>query len=122
MIRKSKFTPEEDENILRLKESGYTYKQISEVLTRHSKEAIMNRYYYIMHTNENPNREVLQPADQAQPQPQPRQSGRKVTLHDFTPREMIKHLYDLGYRLEDGKLILVQKTVIKLGDIINPQS
>lgn len=102
-----KWTKEEDENILRLKEQGFSYRQISEVLKFRTERAIEQRYYNIRHTNDAPDREVLQPAQ------------RRVTLEDFTPREIIKHLYDLGYRIEDGRLVLVQRTVVKLGDILN---
>lgn len=102
-----RWTKEEDENILRLKEKGFSSKQISEVLKFRTVRAIEQRCYRLMHTNESPDREVLQPAQ------------RRVTLEDFTPREIIKHLYDLGYRIEEGRLVLVQRTVVKLGDILN---
>ena len=38
---------------------------------------------------------------------------------EMTPREMIKKLYDLGYRIENNKLVCIQKVVVKLNDIIN---
>lgn len=43
---------------------------------------------------------------------------KQKTLDDFTPREMIKHLYNLGYRIIDGDLYLVQQTRVNLEDVI----
>lgn len=42
-----------------------------------------------------------------------------ASLSDFAPRDIIKHLYNLGYRIEDNKLVCYVKQVVKLGDIIN---
>ena len=44
---------------------------------------------------------------------------KEKTLKDFTPREIIKHMYSLGYRIEDGKLVCLVKQVVNLKDIIN---
>lgn len=44
---------------------------------------------------------------------------KEKTLKDFSPREIIKHLYDLGYRIEDGKLVCLVKQTVNLKDIIN---
>ena len=43
---------------------------------------------------------------------------KQKTLDDFKPREMIKHLYNLGYRIIDGDLYLVQQTRVNLEDVI----
>ena len=43
---------------------------------------------------------------------------KQKTLDDFKPREMIKHLYNLGYRIIDGDLYLVQQTLVNPKDII----
>lgn len=40
-------------------------------------------------------------------------------LDAFSPREMINHLYKLGYRIEDNGLYVITKQRVKLGDIIN---
>lgn len=44
---------------------------------------------------------------------------KEKTLKDFSPREIIKYLYDLGYRIEDGKLVCFVKQTVNLKDIIN---
>lgn len=44
---------------------------------------------------------------------------KEKTLSDFTPREIIRHMYNLGYRIEDNKLVCVVKQVVNVKDIIN---
>ena len=40
------------------------------------------------------------------------------TLDDFSSREMIKKLYDRGYRIEDGKLVCYIKKPVQLNEIL----
>ena len=40
------------------------------------------------------------------------------TLDDFTPREIIKHMYRLGYRIEDNQLVCIVKQKVNVKDII----
>lgn len=44
-----------------------------------------------------------------------------VTLKDFSPREIIKHLHNLGYRIvgKDWKLVCIVEQTVNLKDIIN---
>lgn len=44
---------------------------------------------------------------------------KEKTLSDFTPREIIRHMYNLGYRIEDNKLVCLVKQVVNVKDIIN---
>ena len=44
---------------------------------------------------------------------------KEKTLKDFTAREMIKYLYNLGYRIEDNKLVCYVKQAVNVKDIIN---
>ena len=44
---------------------------------------------------------------------------KEKTLSDFTPREIIRYMYNLGYRIEDNKLVCVVKQVVNVKDIIN---
>lgn len=43
------------------------------------------------------------------------------TLNDFQPREIFKHLYKLGYRIEgsDWKLVCIVKQTVNIKDVIN---
>lgn len=36
----------------------------------------------------------------------------------MSPRDMIKKLYDMGYRIEDNRLVCYVKQTVKLSDII----
>jgi predicted transcriptional regulator len=40
---------------------------------------------------------------------------------ELSPREMIKKLYDMGYRIENNQLVCYQKVVVKVNDILNCQ-
>ena len=44
---------------------------------------------------------------------------KEKTLDDFSPRELIKNLYDRGYRIENGRLICIVHQVVNIKDIIN---
>lgn len=44
---------------------------------------------------------------------------KEKTLDDFSPRDIIKHLYKLGYRIEDNKLVCYVKQQVNVKDIIN---
>ena len=41
------------------------------------------------------------------------------TLRDFTPREIIKYMYELGYRIEDNQLVCIVKQKVNVKVIIN---
>lgn len=56
--------------------------------------------------------------DRADQKPHPAVVKEK-TLKDFTAREMIKHLYNMGYRIENNQLVVLQKVPVKVNDIIN---
>lgn len=44
---------------------------------------------------------------------------KEKTLSDFIPREIIRYMYNLGYRIEDNKLVCIVKQVVNVKDIIN---
>lgn len=44
---------------------------------------------------------------------------KEKTLKDFQARDMIKHLYNMGYRIENNQLVVLQKVPVKINDIIN---
>lgn len=43
---------------------------------------------------------------------------KEKTLKDFTAREMIKYLYNLGYRIENNTLVCYVKQAVNVKDII----
>ena len=60
--------------------------------------------------------EMQKTADEAIADFYGKQQKPKVTM---TPREMIKHLYTLGYRIKDNQLIVLVEQKVNLKDIIN---
>ena len=44
---------------------------------------------------------------------------RPASLSDFTPREIIKYMHGLGYRIENNQLVYYSKQVVNLKDVIN---
>ena len=43
---------------------------------------------------------------------------RKLQLSDFEPREMIKYLYNLGYRIKNNKLVFVTEKVVNMKAVL----
>ena len=43
----------------------------------------------------------------------------KLSLYNFQPRDIIKHLYNLGYRIDNNRLVCLVKQPVNLKDIIN---
>jgi hypothetical protein len=66
-----------------------------------------------MFTAPTPNPKAL-PAEAMQTQP-----VKEKTLKDFQSRDMIKYLYDLGYRIENNQLVCLVKQVVNVKDIIH---
>lgn len=83
---------------------GFTCKQIAQSVGRSQRaiECKLKRMG-LLFNNESPKEE---------------EKSEKKSLNDFTPREMIKHLYNLGYRIINGKLYQITKVEIKIADII----
>lgn len=95
-----------DEEIVELFNGGATMKEIAEDFGL-SISAVQNaiRRYRMSHPNE--------------AQYKYKKAEVKVVKEELTPREMIKRLYDLGYRIEDNQLVIYQKQVVKIGDVVN---
>ena len=71
--------------------------------------------------HENPTKPVtvVEPMKAAEPVKEATQGSvvKQKTLADFSPREIIKHLYNLGYRIKGDLYQIVEKKVL-LNDII----
>lgn len=44
---------------------------------------------------------------------------KEKTLNDFQPRELIKHLYNLGYRIKDNSLYVITMQKVNIQSVIN---
>ena len=60
------------------------------------------------------------PAESKEEQPAPAPAPvKEKTLKDFKSRDMIKYLYDMGYRIENNQLVCLVKQVVNVKDIIH---
>ena len=90
-------TKEAENQILELKKQGHTHKEIAEMFGV-SRSAINNVIY---------GRRKAESTIAAAPR-----------ANALTPREAILFLYRKGYRIRNGKLVVVTETEVKLDDII----
>ena len=141
------FNAKESQLILKLRKEGHTYEDIGRItgrslssirgfLYRETKDNYFSKKFILEKT--------LEPAAETkQQEPSPKVSlmvgGVKVgeakaeavissnepvsivRSKELQPREMIKKLYDMGYRIENNQLVCYQKVVVKVNDIINGQ-
>lgn len=105
MNNKNVYTQEELDILRQMKAEGAKTKAIAELLGR-SVSSIDNKWYQ------------LRAMDKATEQPKEQRLVKIPKLEDFSPREMIKHLYNLGYRIEDNRLVLVRKDYVNIKSII----
>lgn len=100
------FTKTEKEMLFKYKEEGKTMKEISSLLNRpiRSLQGVIHREKM----REAQKRQQETPVIVKQPK-----------LSDFTPREMIKYLYNLGYRIENNELVCYVKQTVNIKDIIS---
>ena len=101
------FTSEENDKILRLYNDGKTAKEIGEAVGR-TAGSIAHQVYIL--------RKVAKGSKQVSI---PHTDAPTVKLVELTPRQMIKKLYDLGYRIENNQLVCYTKNVVKIQDIIH---
>lgn len=102
------FTPEENNKIQRLYDEGKTAKEIGEAIGRTTGSVNQQIYKMRKAAGENDTKPIgLLHKD------------TPVKEKELTPRQMIKKLYDLGYRIENNQLVCYTKNVVKIQDIIH---
>ena len=124
------FKTTEIEEIKGYLRDGLTYAEVGELMSR-TKKSISNLATRMGWTNGRlggnqlksgrlpANRESL--LEKSEPVIEQKQEVqvKEKTLKDFPAREMIKYLYNLGYRIEDNKLVCYVKQAVNVKDIIN---
>ena len=103
----SRYTQNEVEIIKSMRSQNVPYKKIGETLGR--SEAAISLFCQRLERNI-----ALQKADEAVKLVESQKS-----LKAFTPREMIKYLYSLGYRIKNNELVVLEERKVNLLDIIN---
>lgn len=106
------YTEQEIDSIMRMFESGVTVREIAEKFGR-----TMAGIYELRRKVKNGEIHTQKNAPPTSPQKQ--QPTAPTKPKELTPREMIKALYDMGYRIENNKLVHYQKHIIELADIIH---
>ena len=107
---KQRYTKKELDEMRQLKMQGASYYEIATIFNR-SVRAIQQKFCELGWTKDG------KPAA-TQPESQPVTQVKKMTLDDFLPRDMIKHLYYLGYRIKNNKLVCVYEQVIDIKKIL----
>ena len=106
------YTADEEKYILSARRAGVSFEQIAKTLKR-NKTALYQKFYdlekkhglYILEEN---------PSEPVQESPTP-----DKTLEDFSPRDILKHLFKLGYRVDDKGIYVMAKQYVNLRSIIN---
>ena len=103
-----RWTTEEITTIASMRAEGKPYREIAEAIGR-SKHSV-EQYASSLRKGTALSAEKESPAREKQ-----------KTLDDFTPRQMIRKLYEMGYRIEGNELILIEKHVVNIFSILNDE-
>ena len=113
------YTQDELEQMREMRKQGATYKEIADMFGR-SENAVMVKF-----SNMGWSSEGATPAPKSVDESKPKELTtvpdklvRKLQLSDFSPREMIKYLYNLGYRIKNNKLVFVTEKVVNMKAVL----
>lgn len=107
---KTRYTQKELDEMHQLRRQGASFKDIAAMFNR-TERALQVKFYELGWVNEDKSSAVSSESSNVN-------QVKKPTLNDFLPRDMIKHLYNLGYRIENNKLVFVHKQVIDIKKIM----
>lgn len=109
MNRKPNYEQEMTE-IIKLREDGYKLSEISELtgIPRGTITARLSRMKANINSHEVEAKEINPVAQQ-----------KEKTLNDFQPRDMIKHLYNLGYRIKDNSLYVMTLQKVNIQSVLS---
>ena len=138
MARKSVISEQTAQEIKEYYEAGFRFCEIANMTGIHQSTVRMHLLRNGLLKDDN-SKEMSAPADEAKKE-QPKDAERvpeteskpdtstqkredtyvpkEKTLKDFKSRDMIKHLYDMGYRIKDNQLICLVPQVVNVKDII----
>lgn len=112
------YTQEELEQMREMRKQGATYKEIADMFGR-TENAVMVKFSQMGWSVTNPSKaKRLQAEQQKELTTVPDKLVRKLQLSDFEPREMIKYLYNLGYRIKNNKLVFVTEKVVNMKAVL----
>lgn len=127
------YTTTELTQMAQMRKEGASYQEIAEMFG-HSKFSVQKKLSEMGVLGKQPEplkkkkgqpaaevAKTIPPMEEAKPKPSaaaPVVSSKKVTLDDFSPREMIKHLYNLGYRIENNAIVFYQRQVVNIKSVL----
>lgn len=112
------YTQEELEQMREMRKQGATYKEIADMFGR-TENSIMVKFSNMGWSVANPSKAKRLQAEQPKELTTvPDKLVRKLQLSDFEPREMIKYLYNLGYRIKNNKLVFVTEKVVNMKAVL----
>ena len=104
------YTEQELNEMRELKKQGATYADIAKMFNR-TESALMFKFHELGWTNNGLNGESKPAVKSTVP-------AREKTLSDFSPSDMIRHLYNMGYRIENNKLVCIVRQPVNMKDIL----
>lgn len=109
MNRKPNYEQEMTE-IIKLRKDGYKLSEISELtgIPRGTITARLSRMKANVNSHEVEAKEINPVAQQ-----------KEKTLNDFQPRDMIKHLYNLGYRIKGDSLYVMTLQKVNIQSVLS---
>ncbi len=107
---KQRYTQKELDEMRQLKMQGASYYEIATIFNR-TVRGLQQKFSELGWTKEDKTDVNTQDS-------QPVVKVKQKTLDDFLPRDMIKHLYYLGYRIKNNKLVCVYEQVIDIKKIL----
>lgn len=112
------YTQEELEQMREMRKQGATYKEIADMFGR-TENSIMVKFSTMGWSAANPSKaNRTQAGTPKELTTVPDKLVRKLQLSDFEPREMIKYLYNLGYRIKNNKLVFVTEKVVNMKAVL----
>ena len=121
------YSAEDLKLMIDLRKAGKTYAEIAHVIGRNEK-AISMKFYQMNKEAKKKGKEQTQ-AHAVEQKPEERKpvgviaagENKGMPVLQMSPREMIKKLYDLGYRIENNQLVCYVKQKVNIQDIISGQ-
>lgn len=115
----AKYTDGQRKEWLKMREEGYTYPEIALITeipegTLRSQLSLYKKRHGIVEVPKSTETKV---SDKEIPK-EVAVEKKPVSLSDFSSREIIKYLYSLGYRIDEGGLYVLEKKRVKLSSII----
>ena len=98
-----------------MREQGATYKEIADMFGR-TEAAVHVKFTELGWAGRGVKKP--QPSEPNELTKVPDGLVRKLQLSDFEPREMIRYLYNLGYRIRNNKLVFVKETVVNMKAVL----